>query len=232
MDNNSYNNQIYFNNNHHTLYDLTKKIENITNDLLNKKNIELIIKEIKNVISILNNILNYNKQNMEIKDDIQNVNDEMINKFESLNINSNQNYNNIKLYYFGEKINNLLHSHSLTYCDYLKKDDIYQKGDWICNICKCHYSKNIPDFYCKICSFDACYYCFERYKKYYIGQKQNNKNHEHILFYTDYLGKENVYEKGNWSCNICKKYYPRDCPNFYCQICNYDMCIYCFEKSI
>ena len=152
----------------------------------------------------------------------------MLNKFESLSVSSRENTeisNNNNM----EKKLNQLHSHSLIYINYIGKSKEYINCNWICNICRQSYNKNIPNYYCRKCNYDVCDDCFENYNQFYIGQKKMSKYHEHSLNYTDYLGKIEVYKKGNWICNICKKNYSQYIPNFHCEKCNFDICNNCSD---
>ena len=75
MDNNFFmlNNKIYSNNND-ILFDIVYKLDNIVNDLNNKKHIDIVIKQIRNIIIIVNNIINETQKNKEeIKEDIRNM---------------------------------------------------------------------------------------------------------------------------------------------------------------
>ena len=67
MDNNQdtflLNNKVYSNNNN-ILFDVINKLENIVYDLNNNKQINIIIKQIRNIIIIMNNVINENKKIM------------------------------------------------------------------------------------------------------------------------------------------------------------------------
>ena len=58
---NSLNNKIYSNNNN-ILFDIVNKLENIIKDLNN----DIIIKRIKDIIIIMNNLINDNNKNIEL----------------------------------------------------------------------------------------------------------------------------------------------------------------------
>ena len=72
---------------------------------------------------------------------------------------------------------------------------------------------------------------YNRVTKYYIGDEGFINQHQHILIYTDYLGKSPSYGKGNWYCDVCGKTNKYDVTNFYCDICGYDVCENCYEKN-
>ena len=57
------NNTIYLNNNQ-IFNDILIKLQNIVNDIYNKKQIDIIINQLKNIIIIINNIINDNKNNI------------------------------------------------------------------------------------------------------------------------------------------------------------------------
>ena len=71
----------------------------------------------------------------------------------------------------------------------------------------------------------------KKLRKYYIGQEGAVYNHEHILFYSDYLSKSPDYGRGNWYCDICGAKHAYSDLNFYCDLCGYDVCDVCYEKN-
>ena len=81
------NNKIYSNNNN-ILFEIMNKLENIIKDINN----DIIIKRIKDIIIIINKLINDNKKNIElIRKDIQDLNNNINNNFKELKNNINQN---------------------------------------------------------------------------------------------------------------------------------------------
>ena len=67
-------NTIYQSNANEILFDISKRLENIVNDLNNKKEIYNIIKQLKIIINLINKIIYDNKKNTEeIKNEIKNL---------------------------------------------------------------------------------------------------------------------------------------------------------------
>ena len=73
------NNQIYINN-HNLLFDVVNKLEN----LLIETNPQIIISRIKDIIIIMNKVIHNNEQ---IRKDIQNLSNNMNEKFSNLELN-------------------------------------------------------------------------------------------------------------------------------------------------
>ena len=65
----------------------------------------------------------------------------------------------------------------------------------------------------------------------YLGYSVYITEHKHKLIYTDYLGKSLNYGKKDWLCAICGNKYNYDLNNFYCDLCEYDVCENCYEKK-
>ena len=87
----SLNNNAYSNNND-ILFNIVKNLESIVIDLNNNKQIDIIINQIKNIIIIMNNVIRDNKKNIDlIRKDINN----MIYKFEKIENNIPNNNSNI-----------------------------------------------------------------------------------------------------------------------------------------
>ena len=65
MDNNilNLNNKSYSNYNN-ILLEVVNKLENIINDLKNKKQVNIIIKQIRNIVIIVNNLINEKKKDI------------------------------------------------------------------------------------------------------------------------------------------------------------------------
>ena len=54
------------------------------------------------------------------------------------------------------------HEHGLVLC--------YTNRNWICNICRKHYSKDESTYFCSLCDFDVCNCCIGIAKKYPLKQ--------------------------------------------------------------
>ena len=99
------NNKAYSNNNA-LLLEVINKLENIVNDLNSNKQIDLIINQVKNIITAMHNVINENrKNNIEIKEDIKHLHKDMLDKFEKLDKNNiSDNYiNKTKIYNYGKQ---------------------------------------------------------------------------------------------------------------------------------
>ena len=127
----------------------------------------------------------------------------------------------------------LEHEHKLVCC--LTNDN------WICNQCQKSYKSNDEKFFCSLCDYSMCQNCriqknYERrktIKKDVIPDEKisrevkifDEKNHKLIYCITsrNYLGET------FWNCNKCKKE-ENNGWGFYCTICDYDVCIDCFNN--
>ena len=119
------NNQAYSNNND-ILFENINKLESIINNL-NNDQIDIIKKEIANIIIIMRNTINENKKIFEqIKEDIKKIPDKVVQKlsnpYESENNNNNVGgdyINQTKIYnngkYIGQTINNLREGKGIFY---------------------------------------------------------------------------------------------------------------------
>ncbi len=56
------------------------------------------------------------------------------------------------------------------------------------------------------------------------------KSHPCILILLDSKNKGSTYISG-FICNECKKKYLPYIPNFWCQKCNYDLCLDCYNSG-
>ena len=72
---------------------------------------------------------------------------------------------------------------------------------------------------------------FKKRVKYFIGLEGAIFPHKHILFYSDYLYKNPKYEKYNWFCDLCGDSHVYTDNNFYCRLCNFNVCDDCYEKN-
>ena len=85
MDQNLFLNNLTYEKNNDILYNITKQLENIINDLNSDKKIHNIINQIKNIIIIMNKVIHENKKNTEmIRKDIKKLRDTIANNFKTL----------------------------------------------------------------------------------------------------------------------------------------------------
>ena len=105
-------NNIIYSNNNNILFDGINKLETIVTDLNNNRQINIIIKEIHNIIKTMNNVINENrKNNAQIREDINKLNNDIIN--------NNNIIKKTKLYkngkYIGETKNDLREGKGIMY---------------------------------------------------------------------------------------------------------------------
>ena len=60
----NYLNNIAFSNNNNILNDIINKLQNIVTDIYSRKQVDIIVNQLKNIIIIINNIMNENKNNI------------------------------------------------------------------------------------------------------------------------------------------------------------------------
>ena len=116
-------------NNYSILNDIIKQLELIVNDLNNIKKAD-IIKQIKNIIIIINKAISENKKNTEqLREDIKNLNKNMMNNFEKINCDSKKKYEDGE--YIGELKNGLRDGKGTFYYNENNKYErkIYE-GEW------------------------------------------------------------------------------------------------------
>ena len=63
-----------------------------------------------------------------------------------------------------------------------------------------------------------------------VGDRVNVSNHPHELIFADYSIKSSIYSKGGWICDVCRKSFGYNVPNFCCLLCTFDICDKCFPK--
>jgi len=121
------NNKIYSNNNN-ILFEIINKLENIIKDINNN----IIINRIKDIIIIINKLINDNKKNIElIRKDIQDLYNHINNNIKELNNNINQNINNNGRYE-GQFKNDIRERKGIYYYN----DGDRYEGDWKNNKCE------------------------------------------------------------------------------------------------
>ena len=67
--------------------------------------------------------------------------------------------------------------------------------------------------------------------KYQIGEKGNSPCHPHTLTYAISTTKMPEYRSDNWYCDEFGKSFKANVTNFYCNLCGYDICDLCYDKT-
>jgi hypothetical protein len=116
---------------------------------------------------------------------------------------------------------------------------------WKCNCCGTDYSYNVPTFYCTACDYDLCQKCLLCFfacqiviYNYTIGNIQstqqctniqflNQKIHQHPIMR---ILREPTYFENKLSCNFCGKYIQMPEQFYYCSLCNYCICLNCYQQ--
>ena len=178
-------NNLCFSNNNEILVGIINQINEIINDLLQKKQIDIIIKQLKNIIIIANQIITDNKKNFQqIIEEIKKMNNNINIQFNDL---KNNNNNNIitKIYkdggdydgkYIGEFKDGLRHGKGIMIFDY---GDRYE-GDW-----KNDKREGKGIFY------------FKDDSRYEGDYKNNKRNGIGVLYFVDGDRYEGGFKNGN-----------------------------------
>ena len=131
-------------------------------------------------------------------------------------------------------INILEHPHKLVCC--------LTNYSWKCNLCKKDYNYQEEKFCCSLCDFNMCQACrklrnYERrkaIKKDITPENENYRNkyletnlHEHKLIYC--ITSRLYLNETSWCCDNCKKKGKNW--NFYCTLCDFDLCYDCCMKN-
>ena len=193
-----------------------------------------IIPTIDKIIQLFNNLLNSFKQNEEILQLIICICDEGKNEYD-ISLSKLTDLSCFIIPFESEEKEQLINKYNIIslpcliifdkdgkVLDYLNNSDI--NNITIEKIKGWKNSFNIVNNY-------SNYTNYNKITKYYIGDEGFVTGHQHVLVYTDYLGKSPSYGKGNWYCDICGKTNKYDVTNFYCDICGYDVCDNCYEKN-
>jgi hypothetical protein len=116
---------------------------------------------------------------------------------------------------------------------------------WKCNCCYTDYSYNVPTFYCTACDYDLCQKCFLSFYacqiviyNYTIGNIQatpqcaninflNQKVHQHPVMK---ILREPTYFENKLRCNFCGKDIQMPEQFFYCSLCNFCICLNCYQQ--
>ena len=62
-----------------------------------------------------------------------------------------------------------------------------------------------------------------------LGDKGRITNHQHELVFSNNSMKPG-YGKSGWICDICRKSFNYNTPNFFCSLCGFDVCDVCYDK--
>ena len=118
--------------------------------------------------------------------------------------------------------------------------------NWICNCCRTDYSYNVPTFYCTACDYDLCQKCLLSFYacqiviyNYTVGNIQatqqctntdhlNPKIHQHPIVR---ILREPTYFENKLICNFCGKYLQMPEQFYYCCLCNYCICLNCYQQK-
>ena len=116
---------------------------------------------------------------------------------------------------------------------------------WKCNCCYTDYSYNVPTFYCTACDYDLCQKCLLSFYacqiviyNYTIGNIQatpqcantnflNQKVHQHPVMK---ILREPTYFENKLRCNFCGKDIQMPEQFFYCSLCNFCICLNCYQQ--
>ena len=123
---------------------------------------------------------------------------------------------------------------------------IMKSPNWSCNWCKQSYSYNVPSFYCTNCDYDLCQRCFLKlnafqiiiynYRMGLIEEKEipntsffNSAIHYHPMVP---ILREASYYTSDLKCNLCINNIQKEQEFYYCSLCNYCICLYCYINKI
>ena len=118
--------------------------------------------------------------------------------------------------------------------------------NWICNGCGCHYSYNVPTFYCTACDYDLCQRCLlslsafmisiYNYNMSLINESTQFTNYSH--YHADKhkhpivkIIRDKTYAEIRLRCNLCIKDLQKDEQFYYCSLCNYCICMNCYGMN-
>ncbi len=62
-----------------------------------------------------------------------------------------------------------------------------------------------------------------------IGERAHITKHEHELIFSNYSMKPG-YGKSGWICDVCRKSFSYNTPDYFCSLCSFDVCDVCFDK--
>lgn len=116
---------------------------------------------------------------------------------------------------------------------------------WKCNCCFNDYSYNVPTFYCTACDYDLCQKCLLSFfacqiviYNYSIGNTQATQQFTNMNFFnpkihnhpTMKILREPTYFENKLRCNNCMRDIQLIEPFNYCSLCNFCLCLNCYER--
>ena len=121
---------------------------------------------------------------------------------------------------------------------------------WQCDSCKSQYSYDVPTFFCTACDFDICQKCILSLGAFWIiiynynlGNLSEAKIDEESSYTMKHLNKkihhhptikiirEPSYYENKMRCNLCLKEIQKDENFYFCSLCNYSVCINCYNSK-
>ena len=116
---------------------------------------------------------------------------------------------------------------------------------WKCNCCFTDYSYNVPTFYCTACDFDLCQRCLLSLSAFMIAIYNYNMSsltestnfinishyhadkHKHPIVK---IVRDQTYAEIPLRCNLCEKTMQKTEQFYYCSLCNYCICLNCYQQ--
>ena len=121
---------------------------------------------------------------------------------------------------------------------------------WQCDSCKSQYSYDVLTFFCTACDFDICQKCILSLGAFWIiiynynlGNLSEAKIDEESSYTMKHLNKkihhhptikiirEPSYYENKIRCNLCLKEIQKDENFYFCSLCNYSVCINCYNSK-
>ena len=121
---------------------------------------------------------------------------------------------------------------------------------WQYDSCKSQYSYDVPTFFCTACDFDICQKCILSLGAFWIiiynynlGNLSEAKIDEESSYTMKHLNKkihhhptikiirEPSYYENKIRCNLCLKEIQKDENFYFCSLCNYSVCINCYNSK-
>ena len=120
-------------------------------------------------IIILPSLLLFDKEGKNLEylnnEEIEKINKEKIKGWKKT-LSLKTNYKKVEKYYLGMEGAVFGHEHILFFSDYIVKNPSYGKGNWNCDLCGDRHIYLDNNFYCHLCGFNVCTFCYEKLKKF------------------------------------------------------------------
>ena len=145
---------------------------------------------------------------------------------------------NVNSFIFNENsfIKSFMHKHELKYKSV--------QSDWTCDFCLREFDKDVESFGCRNCNFDLCKDCLFMNEKDFINKLSNllvskkitiqNSDINNYIIKCDFHNHNLKYIKLSQNqikrCNLCKEQ-NKDVKLFFCNLCQYNICIQCLLNS-